>query len=384
MTRERLPAGLASRRFTPLHDAWLSTRERALVGRLRALPKRNLEVLLLNATKGRTFHPSITDFFRIWSHVRPGVRVTSASYFPDIHELQEDVAEKGVRTCSPDEALGEVARYDVVLAIGPSEALARMMAMPGLRARLVLLDLGFLHQAIAWSAGASLDASYTFPLREQGVNRVTCYSCQTEWKARHDLGQVHAEALFTYRWFDYIPIGFRYQDAHRADLPLFDVGLFGADGRAYERIEREDFSGLRVLFVGNLERAPAIARLAERTEMTVVARVPENVYGSLVGATRVVMLPIALDRHNVLLSTVDAFAAGVPIVATPAPGFARLAARGAPIDFAETGAALVQRARALSGDEPLRRAQADRVLAFAREHLDIYVILETIVREQMT
>jgi hypothetical protein len=383
MTGSALPAGLATRRFTPLHDAWLPKRERALIERLRTLPRAPLRVLLLNATKGRQFHPSITDFFKIWSHVCPGVEVTSASYFPEIHELHEAVVAKGMRTIAPGAAVDGIDSYDVVLAIGTSDALTHLIGRPGLRAKLVLLDLAFRHQDIEATGGRVFDNRYRGPAHDQGVNAVVCYSCQPESKVRVEHVQLHPQRLFTYRWFEYIPIGYRHLQAYRADAPLFDVALLGTDGREYEQLERADLAGLRVVFVGNVERAPAIGRIAAHADLTIASSLTEPVYACVVAASRLVVLPLRTRCENVLLSVVDAFAAGIPVVASRRDGFARLDAAGAPIALANGGSELVERTRALLDDEPTRLALGARAATFAREHLDIYVILERIVREQM-
>ena len=382
---------LAPATFTPLYGDWLGVREAALAARFRALagaPARR--VLLVNATLGLPLYPSVVDFFALLQRAQPAVRVTSASYFDTIYQLGDGVARKGLAVVAIADVAAwttaEVNRFDVVLAVGPSDALAALMARPGLTARLVCLDLGFYHQLIESTAGAFLDDGPAGPPRAAGPappNGVTCYSCQPQRKVTRDLDRFFALERFAWRWFNYIPVGFAYGAYYRSDRALFDVALLGSGGRSYADLDPAALRGARCLFLGAPERAPGLARLRAALDVTVVPRVDEATYGRLLAACRCVVLPIAPASANVLLSVVDALASGKALVTPRRDGLARLEREGAPIVFYDGAADLSATVGDLLRDAARLDDLGARTLAFAQAHMDIYGILETILREQV-
>ena len=335
-------AWLSRATFTPIHEAWLPERAEELAARFRSLMvARSRNVLLLNATMGLQLYPSVVDFFALLQRVHPSVRVTSASHFAEIFELEREVTAKGLHVVPMSEVdrWGEVdfSRFDVVIAVGPSQTLARLMAMPGLLAKLVCLDLSFYHQLIASSEGA-FKRSENVPLapREEQKNRVIGYSCQPEFKVTSDLRNAgFAVERFGWRWFDYIPVGFSYGRYYRADTHAFDVALLGDSGRDYSAIDPIAFRGRRMLFLGTIERAPALERMRAELDLTVVSRVSEDTYARLLALCRCVVLPmqapILHGGWNVLLSVSDSLATGTPLVTTKHAGIARLRKSRAPI-----------------------------------------------------
>ena len=396
---------LARATFTSIYREWLPVREARLAERLRTSRVRGpRNVLLINATLGLTFYPSIVDFFATLRGVRPEIRVTSSSYFDEIHELARDVPRRGL-SVAPISAVDswsadELARFDLVLAVGPSDALARLMTMDGLRPRLVLLDLGFYHQPIAATQGGFLrmHGGQVLPLREGPA--IACYCCQPEEKIKKDLAPYLPLRRARWTWLPYIPLGLGHREYYRCENPAFDVGLLGSDGRDYEVLSPRLLRGLRFLFMGSTERAPHIERLRSELDVTVVPRVDEDGYARLLALCRCVVLPMLPHRDNVLLSVVDAFASGTPLITSTGPGFRMLAREQAPIIFyddlwplrfapssapgrAAASLALAVRIRSLLGDEPGRRAMSARAIEFARNRLDIYGILETILEEQL-
>jgi hypothetical protein len=411
-----IDALLARATFTPLHQGWLPERAARLEARFRSLTvARPVSVLLLNATKGQQLYPSIVDFFALLQRVQPRVRVTSASHFAEVFDLERGVRAKGLTVAPMREVTGwsvaEVNRFDVVIAVGPSQTLARLMAMPGLRARLVCLDLAFYHQLIDASGGAFTrgERVVTTPMAAQ-ANRVVAYSCQPAHKIADDLRRAgFALDRFAWRWFDYIPAGLAYGRYYRADAPAFDVALTGTSGRDYAALEPEALRGRRLLFLGAVEQAPALLRLRSELDLTVVPRVDEDDYARLLSLCRCVVLPLVVPRPppgrprgsgegtNVFLSVVDALASGTPLVTTPHEGLARLERSRAPLVVIEPGgprsvllARLLRAPSALSAgvdallrDDARRRDLAARSVAFAREHLDIYAVLARILFEQV-
>src|SRR6185437_7772736 len=220
--------------FTSIYKDWLRTRQERLDEWLRSLPAlRPTNVLLLNATKGPQLYPSIVDFFVSLQRVQPNVRVTSVSYFEDeIFELARGVAKKGLEVVPVGEmtswSLAELNRFDVVLAVGPSEAFAKLVWTLRRRPKLVCLDLAFYHQLIETSSGAFLREERVVRPIDFFRNPVVCYSCQPEIKIHSDLSRsgflggderspswqrwLHRAARrWHFRWFDYIPLGFGYQ-----------------------------------------------------------------------------------------------------------------------------------------------------------------------------
>jgi hypothetical protein len=405
-----IDALLAEATFTPLHTDWLAARQQRLSARFLALTvDRERKVLLLNATMGLPLYPSIVDFFALLQKTHPRIRVTSASYFSRIFELSAGVAKKGLEVVPVEEldAWGapEFNRFDVVIAIGPSQALARLMALSGLRARLVCLDLAFYHQLIESSGGAFLHEKAEIGRRERRDdrapvpgNRVAGYSCQPERKIDRDLLRAgFPYRAFTWRWFDYIPIGFAYTRYYRSDRTAFDLALLGSSGRKYADLDPASFRGRRVLFLGSAEGAAELARLRAEADVTVVSRVNEDVYARLLSLCRCVVLPGDVRVDNVFLSVLDALASGKPLITSRHLGIARLERAAAPIVFYEGATVgfwrwrrpttpspdLAAKVDATLRDEGKLRDLGDRALAFAREHLDIYRVLETILREQV-
>jgi glycosyltransferase involved in cell wall biosynthesis len=402
---------LSRRRFTPIYRDLLADRKRRLVDRLRSKTLREpVNVLLVNATLGLKFYPSIVDFFVTLRATRPGVKVTSSSYFDEIQELSASVARRGVPVVPIGTVMkwtaAELSRFDLVIAVGPSDAFARLMAMEGLEPKLVLLDLGFYHQVIAATRGSFLskekDGAAMARARAQTTNAVTCYSCQPPAKARKDLFRYFSIRRFTWRWFPYIPIGFQHGDYYRCDEPAFDVALPGTDGREYALLLPEFLRGIRFLFLGSPDRAPAMQRLRSELDITVVSGVSEDDYARLLALCRCVVVPLTSPRDNVLLSVVDSLASGKPIITGRRPGFEELERAKAPLVFyderymspedvvglratlgrAVTAFALAGEIRKLLNEEDRRLALGESGMRFAMRHLDICRILETILEEQ--
>jgi hypothetical protein len=402
-------------RFTSIYADWLRTRQERLEGWFRSLPALlPTNVLLLNATKGQQLYPSVVDFFAALQRVQPNVRVTSVSYFDEIFDLARGAAEKGLEVVPVSEmtswSLARLNRFDVVLAVGPSEAFATLIRTRGLRPRLVCLDLAFYHQLIEASGGAFLREERVVPPLGLFRNPVVCYSCQPELKVHSDLARagflrgdeknspewrwVHRAARrWRFRWFDYIPLGFGYQTYYASDRTAFDVALLGASGRSYEDLDPAALRGRKVLFLGKIEGSPELEQLAAEVPMTVVPRVDEDTYARLVALCRCVVLPMHRPGTNVLLSVVDSLAAGKLLVTARLPGLARIEREGAPIAFydvpedpqlqAANRPRLSATLARVLGDDDLGRAMGARAIAFAKERLDIYVILRTILRDEV-
>ncbi|HEV8244421.1 MAG TPA: glycosyltransferase, partial [Polyangiaceae bacterium] len=118
-------------------------------------------------------------------------------------------------------------------------------------------------------------------------------------------------------------------------------------------------------------------------DITFVSRVDEQLYGQVLALCRCVLLPLFSHTENVLLSVVDSLASGLPLIATRQAGFARLERENAPIALCEGPRQLSARTRELLEHEDHRRAIGRRAVACATKKMDIYNILETIVREQV-
>jgi glycosyltransferase involved in cell wall biosynthesis len=379
---------LSQATFTPVNKAWLPVREQELAARLRTLPsERPRSILLVNATKGLQFYPSVVDYFVALHKAVPGIAVTSASYFGEIHELGPGVARKGLAVRPIGDVLAATAadleRYDVIVFVGPSDAMMHVMRLPGLKSRLVLVDLGFYHQLIDATNGVYLDRLYRDPERGTEVNEVICYSCQPCDKIVTDLKRLSGISLFSFRWFPYIPVGYAAHVAFAASKQLFDVALLGTDARDYTKIDPAAFPGVKFLFLGNAERSPEIAALRERLDLTVVSKVDEVTYAKLLALCRFVVMPLRTKTNNVLLSAVDALVAGKPILASNHEGFDRLKAEGAPMVFFDTTDELTARLRELLAPEGGLAELSAKAVTFARERLDMYVWLEAITREQL-
>jgi glycosyltransferase involved in cell wall biosynthesis len=398
---------LARSKFTSIYRDWLPARRERLAKRLGRGGPWPRNVLLLNATLGQTFYPEVIDFFMELAKARPGTRFVSASYFDEVEEFARGVARRGIPVATIPEVMRwtatELNGFDLVLAIGPSDAFARIMSVEGLTAKLVLVDLGFYHQLI--SEGGFLDEKHVTAARaaqEKPSTRVTCYSCQSRSKIRRELRTYFALTRFDWRQLPYIPVGFGRVEYYRSEEHHFDFALLGASARDYELIDASRLPGKRVLFVGSTDGARGLDRVRSELETTVVARASEDDYARLLALCRCIVMPILDAGDNVFLSVVDGLASGTPIIASRRAGFDGLESAGAPIVFYDeqwmlrrdaspmalhesrgaTAASLAEEIRTLVYDEPRRRKISDASIAFAKRHLDIFVILETILREQ--
>lgn len=375
--------------FTPLHVDRLAAREQDLRRRLaeRAAPAAT-NILLVNATLGLPLYPSIVDFFAQLMRAHPAVRVTGASYF-DIVEFQAGVAKKGLAVASVADVMtwgvAALNRFDVVVFVGPSAAMARLMALDGLRARLVLIDMGFYHQLLEADRDGFLSGRDVVGTRAAQVNRVVGYSCQPEEKVVKDLAGPFQPALFAWRWFDYIPIGFSYCRYYRSDRAAFDVALLGTNARDYAQIDPRLFRGLRFLFLGRAEGSPDIQRLRHELGIRVVAPVDQDTYARLLSLCRCVVMPMAsVNVKNVFMSVVDTLATGRVLVTSRHQGLARLERDQVPATFAERNPSDLFRAVDQVLSDPARLVDLqERSLAFATERLDIYRMLWTILEEQV-
>lgn len=381
--------------FSPIYEDWLEPRDRQLLAGFEKLKiDRAREILLVNATKGVPFYASIADFFVHLQRVHPRLRATGASYFGEIADFHEAVARKGLSVVAIEDLMGwdaaQFNRFDAIVLIGPSDLLLRLMKLTGVRARLILLDLGFYHQVLdanpSWYPGAPPGADQT-ALRNLAsqTNRITIYSCQPEAKIRRDLSGFCALGLLEWRWFNYIPIGFRYRSYFRTERRAFDVALLGTDGRDYSQIDPVLFRGLRFLFLGAVDKAPAIRELQQHVSVTVVSRIDEDSYTRLLAMCRCVVLPHpGTYVENVLLSVIDTVASGKALVTPHHPGIARLRHDGLPGLFYDTTPAdLFRQVSALVGDEIRLRDIEDRSIALAKGKLDIYRVLGSILEEQI-
>lgn len=404
---DSIQAHLAKTRLAPLHREWLPAREAGLVARLRAVPAvgaRN--ILLLNATKGAQFYASTIDFFVQLRRAQPSVRVTSASYFAEIHEFGPGVVEKGLpvwTVAQVDAATTDMLnQYELVLAFGPSEALFRLCQRPGLRAQVVLVDLGFYHQVLdAEREGGSVRPE---PCRPAGLHPVVGYSCQAERKVIADFSPWIVLDRVDWRWFNYIPIGFRYANYYRTEHPIYDIALLGSSGRDYRDLDPRRLRGKKILFLGDASNALNLAPGEGQWEITFAPRLSSDAYLRMLALCRCVVLPmrrfpigkgeISLLPDNVLLSVVDALASGVPIITPLRGGMLRLIAQQAPITVYNDGnnrwswlkpppAHLANAINSVLQDESRRIDLSRSSITFARGQMDMYTLLETIWREQI-
>ena len=388
---------LSQTTFSPIYREWLEVRERQLAARFASLKIGGRQnILLVNATRGLQFYPSLVDFCALLQRTHERVRVTSASYFDDIFQFHEGVADKGLSVVSVAEVVtwgaAEINRFDAVIHIGPSDAMGRLMALEGVTAKLVLLDLGFYHQLIdAYPGsyvkvpGSVLNGEAIIHNRSSQINRLTSYSCQPEAKIKHDLTGVCSLGLVDWHWFNYIPIGFTYCNYYRSNTHRFDVALLGSVGRDYTQIDPDLFRGLRFLFLGAAENAPDVERLLAKLDVTVVSRVNEEMYARLLALCRCVVVPLAPQVRNVFLSVMDTVAAGKALVTPRHAGLARLERDGLPAVFYDhtNPTDLFVRVDELFHKEGRLQDIEARSIAFAKEKLDIYRILWTILEEQI-
>lgn len=370
--------------MTPIYRDSLPARRAALADRLREFSPSVKSVLLVNATMGLALYPSIVDFFVVLREVHPSVTVVSTSYFFEVHELGRGVIGKGLRSLDAERvSRWEPARFgafDLILALGPSELLFRLMAFEELRSKLVLLDLGHYHQLIAATGGRFLSRSYTNEQRGLQRQRLTLYSCQPESKLTEDLSRCLRFELLDLRWFDYIPAGLTYLPCYRSEQKSFDVALLGRAGRDLGLVDFEALRGTRWL-VSGFEPDAHSARQLEHVDVTVLPRVNEDDYARRLALCRCALIPLGPKQEIVMLSALDALASGVPLVVNRRPGFARLEALGAPILFFDTKEQLTAIVRALLADSARQAELFEQSVEFTRRHLDIYVILERLLRE---
>jgi len=384
-----LAALLSDATFSPIYADWLPVRERQLAARFERLEIDGTKnVLLVNATKGLQFYASLVDFFALLQRTHDTIRVTSASYFDGIYQFHQEVAEKGLARIAPAELMtwgaAQLNRFDVVIHIGPSQLMARMMELEGLTSKLVLWDLGFYHQLLEAFPVAFLKSEELIEDKSAQINRVTVYSCQPEAKIRFDLRGLCGLDLLDWRWFNYIPIGFRYCTYYRSDRRVFDVALLGSSGRDYSQIDSKRFRGRRFLFVGSTEHAPEIERLRTQLDLTMVCHVNEDTYARLFALCRCVVLPVFPDMKNVFLSVTDSLAAGKALVTSHYEGLARLERDHMPAVFYDNGAAdLFRQVDDLLRDAGRLQDLEARGIAFAKDQLDIYHILTTMLEEQI-
>lgn len=379
---------LSGVKFTPLHREWLGERKRGLMARLGALKvARPRRVLVLNATKGEQLYPSILDFFAVMAQVQSSVRTATASYFADeIDAFGPSAARHGLYLGSVAQVsswdVATLNRFDVVLAVGPSDAFLQLARTPGLTSKLVLLDLGFYHQLIEARGARFLGREAPRQVDGQ-ASAVACYTCQPKRKVEQDLERVFDITRFSWHAFNYIPIGFSYGDYCRASEQRFDVALLGHAGRDYSRFGPGSFASLRVLYLGSADGVPEIERLRRDLDITLVSRTDERAYAQLLALCRCVVLPIGAQKDNVLLSVVDSFASGKTVLTTRQLGVARLEAEGAPMVVCDRVDELPALARTWCDTQGAAAELESRVVEFARARLDIYAILERILSEQI-
>jgi hypothetical protein len=380
---------LAPATFTPIYDEWLIEREKRITSRFEQAQTGPRKILLVNATLGLQLYPSITDYFAQLQRIRPAITVSCASYFAHIEEFSVHVVRKGLHVLPVAEVMTwsveAYNRFDVVVLIGPSDILARLMTLEGLTARLVLLDLAFYHQLLDQHEERFRKNQCLVADMAAQRNRVVCYSCQPAVKARKDLGVLCSLPLIEWRWFNYIPIGFAYSAYYRSDQHPFDVALLGSAKRDYSQIDPERFRGLRFLFLGSLEGAPVVERLRETLDITVVSKVDPDVYARLLALCRCVLIPLLPDVTNVLMSVLDSVASGKGMVIPWHAGLSRLARESLPamLYVPSTPDDLARQVHGFVHDTARQHEIEARSLAFAQEHLDIYNILGVILDEQI-
>lgn len=400
-----IPALIAGSKFTSIYADWLPEREAGLAARLRATALVATNILLLNATKGRQLYASVVDFFAAAKAQNPTLKVTSASYFADIYEFSEGVASKGfpLRTVASVESapVADLNRYDLILAIGPSDAFLHLVDLPGLAAKLIVLDLAFYHQM--FDSRPHQEGQPFRRLAGAGnpeKNPFICYSCQPERKVKSDLAYVFDTPTVEWRWFNYIPLGFRYTKYYRADRQVFDLAILGGNGRDYVDFEPGRFKGKKCLFVGGKERAENLN--TSGLDLQFAPKLETDEYAKMLALCKCVVIPMRRYTtdplewsplpDNVLLSVIDALASGIPLVTNRRGGILRLLEDNAPIHVYEESptwrnwwrkppADLASRVNGLPTRENRRMEMADRSIAFTKQHMDIYAILERIWRE---
>ncbi|HOX44042.1 MAG TPA: glycosyltransferase [Myxococcota bacterium] len=384
--KEQFLTRIAGLRLPGVHRDWLPRRRAARDEQLAALCfPAGRRLLLVNAIKGQQFYPSITDFFGALQRLQPGLRVTCASYF-DIHEFHQGVVAKGLEDLPVDELLTwDAARlnvFDRILFVGPSQAMAHAMSVEGLRSALVCLDLAFFHQLLELDSRALSHRVSLWPeLRFH--NSIALRSCQPEAKILSDIEHYFPRQFLERRWFNYIPIGFDYASFYRSQAKLFDIALLGYAGRDFAALDSDRLAGRKILLMQGANPVSSLGELARRNDVFIAPRVDERVYARLLALSRCVLLPLKSTTRNVLLSVNDALASGLPLVTCRHPGAERILAEDAPLVLydPDSGTDLFdQLERVLRGGAEID-ALAERGVAFAREHLDIYNVLFELARE---
>lgn len=381
---------LSETTFSSIYCDWLAVRERDLAARLQQLkPAHERNVLLVNATMGLQFYASMVDFFLRLRQTHDRIRATSVSYFDGIFEFQRGVADKGLPVVSVADVMSwdvaEINRFDVIILIGPSDIMAKLMTLEGLTAKLILLDLGFYHQVLE-AHPTFIKGAEVIDNKAEQINQVVGYSCQPEAKVLNDFAQVCSLQLVQWRWVNYIPIGFNYCTYYRSDRRAFDVALLGSSARDYAQIDPRLFAGMRFLFLGNAAAAPEIERLRRHLDITVISRVSEDTYARLLALCRCFLLPVWFaDSANVLLSVCDTIATGTPLVTSPHLGLERLERERVPAVFYsnKNAADLADHVKHVVHNEKRLQEIESRSIAFAKERLDFYRTLEEIVEEQV-
>jgi hypothetical protein len=408
-----LRALLAGTAFQPAHEEWLDVRDRDLAARLEALAvERPRKVLLVNATHGVQYYASVIDFFAQLQRIHSRIQCVSSSYFENVREYHEDVVTKGLDTVPMADLMtwdaAALNRYDVVLFFGASDALARIIALPGVRAKLVLLHIGFYHQLLEAHPNAFLAGERIADLASQS-NHVFAYSSDPLGKVTKDLAGTCSHALLHWRWLSYIPIGFTYREYFVTETRAFDVALLGSNARDYTHLDAALFRGVRFLFLGASENAPGLDQLRAKAEVTVVSGVDHHTYARLLALCRCAVFPMASWAvKNSFLSLVDSVASGKPVVTRRHEGLDRLVEDGLPAHFYEVWSDRDERSPR-SATPPLSagtvREQTARsayaavasvleddacpgrleppLIAFARKKMDIYRVLWTILQDQI-
>lgn len=347
-----------------------------------------VKILLLNATKGVQYFPSIVDYFVALSKAVPSVQVTSSSYFEETYEYGRGVREKGLKTLSIESlsacSVRQLNLLDFIVAVGPSSAFVELRAKKGLTAKLILMDLAFYHQLEQIKPGQQL-TTVQFDSDAASENSVICYSCQPYAKVLKDLrnaGIDTSEDRWSWRWFSYIPIGYRYRKYYRANRRLFDVAFLGANNRDYEALDKESLRGKKILFIGASQYTETLRESFADLDITYLEKVEEDTYFRLLSTCRCIVLPYQDWRKNCFLSVLDALAMGIPLLVSEHEGIQRLKDRGAPFVLftAENFGTLLERT---IGDgerwEERHRASMD----FCERELDIRRILMRLTAEEL-
>ncbi len=376
----------------PLQDIykqWLPVRRNRLIKELRNVgPFQHRKILFINATKGVQFYPSITDFFALFQRVNKNIKVYSVSYF-DIYELQQGVADKDIKVIPlkvVDRWMADnINEYDLIIFVGPSEIMARIMSWKGVKSKLVFLDLAFYHQLIDHDPVAFYETKKSpWPQLKQR-NKLVSYSCQSKTKIVMDIAYCFNPSLFEWRWFNYIPIGFDYMRYYKSSESYFDIALLATAARDYSKLVSKRIVGKKIVFFGDTDKAIGLDALAKIADIFFVPRVEQPVYAKLLALAKCVVMPIIKDPENVWLSLNDALASGKPVVICRHPGLKRILAQGASLLLYKRNSQkdiFDKIDLALKGGKEIDQLEPQSI-SFAVKYLDIYNILWTIVQEQI-